>query len=203
MVLDLKLFTPYVGHSNSDFLWIIAVAPGIASSVDATAKFASNGEFWPSYNCPYQENVYVATGFQKAYEAYGNSYSYTNCSRAQMFARDQLNIANYDDFKAELRYNKWQTDPFSNNDPYNSISSRKDLRTPSTTPSSAGTMGGIDSKVVSYSRMLKGLSDAESGPSHDSQTVFQWSGSPWENQVHLGQPDVFNFSYVEMSFNAH
>lgn len=211
MVLDMKLFTPGKGPSDSNFLWIIEVAPGIAARQDITQTFIKNGYYWPSYNCPYQKDVYVASGFQKAYETYGNAYSYTNCSRAQMFARDQIKINSFDDFKNELRYNEWQTDPFSNNDPYNSISARKDLRNPSSTPTTAGAMGAIDAKVTSWTHMMtknnngkqNALTHAESGPTHNSQPVFQWSGSQFEKQIHLGQPDVFNFTYTEMDFYAH
>ena len=67
----------------------------------------------------------------------------------------------------------------------------------------AGSSGGIDSKVTSFSRMMDGFSHAESGPTHDTQAIFQWSGSAWENQTHYGQPDVFDFGFVEMGFYEH
>jgi hypothetical protein len=211
MVTDLKRFAPGVGPAATDFLWIVEVAPGIAARLDVTSTFIDNGNYWPSFNCPFQKDVYVATGFQQAYEAYGDKYSYTNCSRHKMFVRDQGGIHTLDDFKAEMRYNEWQTDPYSENDPYNSICSRKDLRNEDTDPTDAGSSGGVDAKVTSWSFMMtpdkkgrrRGTTHAVNGPTTNSQPVFQWSGSPWEDQVHLGQPDRFDFDFIEIDFFAH
>lgn len=202
MILDLKKFTPGSGPASSDFLWIIEVAPGLAVSQDVTSVFLSNGNYWPSVNIPYQKNVYVISGFEEAYLTYGDQYSYTNCSRSLIFARDESSCQTMDAMQKELRYNEYQTDPYSNGDPGNSISSRKDLRT-----SGAASSGGIDSKITSYSRIIAaeknkglGVATAESGPTHDTQPVFQWSTSQFNGQVHLGQPDVWNFSFSEMYF---
>jgi hypothetical protein len=204
MVVDMKLFVPGEGPLQ-DFLWIIEVAPGITESQDVTEKFISNGNYWPSFNLPYQEFVYIATGFQSAYEEYGDSYSYVNCTRSKMFARDQIDIKSENDFSKEMRYNKWQTDPLSNGDASAAISSRKDLKA-----SGASAGGGIDSKVTSFMRMkqslkcdkedCKSLVLAEAGPTHDDQVPFQWSTSPWNDRVHLGQPDIFDFEYVEIDY---
>ena len=105
MVLDLKIFVPGEVPKNH-FLWIIEVAPGIAAASDVTETMVTgNANAWPSYNCPYHKSVYVATGFQKAYETYGDQYSYTNCTRAQIFARDIPAVQNFEDIKHILRYN--------------------------------------------------------------------------------------------------
>jgi hypothetical protein len=84
MVVDMKRFTPGVGPEKTDFLWIIEVAPGIAAASDVTEVFALRGNVWPSYNVPYTKSVYIATGFQKAYETYGDQYSYENCTRYRL-----------------------------------------------------------------------------------------------------------------------
>jgi hypothetical protein len=83
----------------------------------------------------------------------------------------------------------------------------------------ASTSGGVDSKITSFSRFIsnnnynnnnfkkhektkvvEALVSAQSGPTHDDQDFFQWSGSAWQNQIHAGQPDVFNFDFVEIDF---
>jgi hypothetical protein len=121
-----------------------------------------------------------------------------------MFARDHSSVQSIDALKHELRLNDYLNDPLTLGDPSNTISSRKDLRT-----TSASTSGGIDTKVTSFSRIMSQLKDkfalssAQSGPTHDDQPVFQWSGSPWEGQIHLGQPDKFDFPFVEIDFYAH
>ena len=211
MVLDMKLFRAGHGPSAKDFLWIVEVAPGITAAKDVTNVFLNNGGYWPSFNIPFQKDVYIVTGFQAAYEEYGDKYSYDNCSRSQMYTRDQGGIYTFEDMQKELRYNKYQTDPLSEGDPYNSISSRKDLR-----EESASTSGGIDSKITSYTRMIAavsaakagvsptvGLVSAQSGPTHDDQTPFQWSTSQWANLQHAGQPDLFNFDFVDIDINKY
>ncbi len=198
----------HVHWADKDFLWIVEVAPGIAAASDVTETFVGLGNYWPSYNCPFTKSVYVATGFQRAYATYGDTYSYTNCSRANMFARDQANIHSYADFQHELRFNEWSTDPYSKNDPYNSIAARADLRSSTTSPSTAKASGAIDAKTTSYKNVMGGLggvADAVNGPTFDNvdTPVFRWSGSAFENQTHLGQPDVFNFNFVHMDFYLH
>ncbi len=165
---------------------------------------AAQGGYWPSYNVPYNKRVYVATGFQKAYETYGDAYSYQNCSRALIFARDFGSIQTLDALKTELRLNQYQTDPISAGNPAAAVCARYDLRT-----TSAKTYGGTDSKATSFSSMTgaaggkQGRSSAQCGPTHDDQAPFQWSTSTFANQVHLGQPDLFNFGFVEIDFYLH
>ncbi len=154
MVLDMKLFEPGRGVTspdNSNFLWIIELAPGIAVANDVTkVMLESNHGYWPSYNIPYDEKVYFVSGFQTAYETYGDSYSYSKCSRAQIFARNQTDANSFENVRSLLRYNDFQNDPISAGNPTAAIAARYDLRT-----SNARTYGGVDTKVTSFSRVTK------------------------------------------------
>lgn len=204
MVADMKLFTPGVGIANENFLWIIELAPGVAVKNDVTKVMLNQGGYWPSYNVPYDKSVYVITGFQEAYETYGDSYSYSNCTRAQIFARDQGSVQDFSKAQSILRYNDYLNDPLSAGNPTAAISARYDLRS-----DSPRTYGGVDSKVTSYNRVMKhtaaneGYASAESGPTHNNLKPFVWSTSGFDGQVHLGQPDVFNFDFVEMNYYQH
>lgn len=199
IVVDMKKFSPGKGVTDTDFLWIVEQAPGISAAADVTETF-KKGNFWPSFNIPFQKSVYVITGFQSAYETYGDQYSYEKCPRSQIFSRDHASIQSIDAMKRELRLNQFQTDPISKGDPTYAISSRKDLK-PTASSSMYEATGGVDSKVISYSGMIAGITYAQSGPTHDDQTPFQWSGSLWENStVHWGQPDKFNFDFVDIKF---
>lgn len=102
-----------------------------------------------------------------------------------------------------MRYNEYQIDPLSQGKSNYAISSRYDL----TSSGTGSSFGGTDSKITSYTRVAtpvgiaQGLVSAQCGPTHDNQKPFQWSGTPFNSQVHLGQPDVFNFTFVNIYFS--
>ncbi len=58
------------------------------------------------------------------------------------------------------------------------------------------TDGCYDGKVTSYTMAMKLQADAVSGPASDQQPPFRWSGFP--SMTIVGQPAVFNFSWVPM-----
>lgn len=67
--------------------------------------------------------------------------------------RDQGNIVDLEGLKTLLTFNKWQTDPYSNQNAGSAISSRFDLITHNVYPIdwlSRGAHGGIDCKVSNF-----------------------------------------------------
>lgn len=203
MALDLKQFS---GAHSKNLLYILEVAPGIAVKNDVTDILLGRG-FWPSYNVPYDKSVYQLTGFQTAYETYGDAYSYEKCPRAQIFARDAPEVKDFGDMQRLMRKNDYNNDPLSLSEPANAVASRYDLRTNS---SKAKSYGAVDAKLTSLQRINSILSNnnvhlvvAQNGPTHDQQPVFQWSTSLFSQQLHLGQPDKFDFDFVDMDFFAH
>jgi hypothetical protein len=206
MALDLKQFRRDAAAA-ADLLWIVEVAPGIAVAHDVTAVLTAQG-FWSSYNVPYDRDVYVASGFQTAYETYGDHYSYEQCPRAQIFRRDAPKAATFGDMQRLMRYNDYAHDPLSLNEPANAIASRYDLRSVNTTGTQPKAYGAVDAKLTSASRMAAAaasgaLVSAVNGPTHDAQPVWRWSTSPFDGVVHLGQPDAFAFDFVDMDSAAH
>ena len=69
--------------------------------------------------------------------------------------------------------------------------------------------GAVDAKVTSYSRVMnqfgpgESYASAECGPTHDDLKPFTWSTSAFNDQIHVGQPDTFDFGFVEMDFYKH
>lgn len=61
--------------------------------------------------------------------------------------------------------------------------------------------GGIDVKVTStaLAKALRLL--AVSGPTWDQLPPFQWSTSPFSGMLHMGQPDLWKFSPIEVSWD--
>ena len=95
-----------------------------------------------------------------------------------------------------LRYNRFATDPLCSDAGSDAIAARSDLREDGGTPS-----GGIDSKVTSWRLVVdgNGSARAQSGPTHDDQPVFDWAQFP--STVRLGQPDRFDFPWVDVHFD--
>merc|ERR1719203_528734 len=57
--------------------------------------------------------------------------------------------------------------------------------------------GGIDAKVTNYCLFRKLQCQAISGPSHDQQPTFSWAA--FAGYPHLGLPETWNFSWVQMT----
>ena len=55
--------------------------------------------------------MYKLGGTDKLFEKYGKDYSYDQCPRAQIFARDVPRVQSERSFRAILRYNDFKHDP--------------------------------------------------------------------------------------------
>ena len=203
MVVDMKQFIPGKG-AQPGFLWVTEVIPGYTPIEDVTPLVKSLGNVWPSFNVPYFKSVYILSGYQAAFETYGDSYSYDNCSRALMMRRDHSSVQSLEDMGAYMRKDDYKTDIYAAGDPGNAISPRRDLRS-----EKGSAFGGIDAKITSFKRLTSSYANssiasslAQSGPTHQTSDLppFTWSTSAYSSEVHLGQPDVFNFPFVDMNF---
>lgn len=61
--------------------------------------------YWPSYNIPFHENIYILSGYGKMWKEFGNEFSYDLCPRAKIFRRDQANVKDLDSLKYIMRFN--------------------------------------------------------------------------------------------------
>jgi Phospholipase B len=94
--------------------------------------------------------------------------------------------------KALMNSNDFQHDKFSEGDPCNAISARCDLKT-----KGAYAFGGIDSKVTDV-HLAKNLHTfAISGPTHRSQSVFEFDPK-FSSVAHHGMPNRWDFSWQLM-----
>ena len=63
--------------------------PGMFHFEDQSSYLAA-GSAWVSYNIPFYPEIYNLSGYPALFQQYGNSYSWSACARAQIFARDQV-----------------------------------------------------------------------------------------------------------------
>jgi hypothetical protein len=197
MAIDMNKFVPGSGPQTG-FLWIAEEVPGLVAVKDVTAVMQQQGGFWPSYNVPYQQEIFDLAGYPQLVAKYGSEFTYSNCTRAKMFARDAPKTTSIEDVKRVIRYNDWKNDPLSQGNPALSISSRYDL-VPSSQESKlrmhAAAFGAIDGKVTSWKMMQQYSSEAVCGPTTDQQPPFVWSTSPFNAESHVGLPDKFDFEW--------
>jgi hypothetical protein len=166
--------------------------PGIVASRDVTEILRFG--YWPSYNIPLNETLYVLGGYIQAVEQFGpDMNSYERCVRARIFRRDQTSVVDLESFKHMMQYNNYEQDPISRGNPLFAISSRVDLD-----PHQPQCFGAIDGKVSSYSLWKQGaIIHAVSGPTIQ-QPIFAFNLTAASCSSHVGTPDFFNFGWQPM-----
>jgi hypothetical protein len=204
MIVDTNVFTPgkALPADTKGLLWISEQIPGTVASKDVSSILLSTG-YWGSYNIPYSVELFNASGYDQMVDKYGDTYSYSKCPRARIFARNTSSITTIDDVRAIMLYNDWQNDPLSIGSPIWGIAARVDLNcsAPGFTPKP---FGGIDAKVSSalnVNEMHMNVA-AYSGPTHDQQKPFVWSDHPeWSSIARTGTPDVWDFEWQEVMWS--
>jgi len=200
IVVDHNKLMPGVGLKKGA-LYILEQVPGYIESMDATSILQFG--YWGSFNVPYFENIYNMSDFAPYAEKYGTVFSYMNNPRAEIFRRDANKVEHIGHMQKMMRYNDWENDKLSQGNAGNAISSRYDLcekhiKNPYISRSAEG---AIDSKVSSTSLWKNMTVLAQSGPTHDQQPPFSYTGE-WAKQSHVGQPTLWNFDWVSVQAGA-
>ncbi|CAE7577257.1 plbB [Symbiodinium sp. CCMP2592] len=184
-------------------LTVLEQMPGIIVWEDVSEVLRSQG-FWVSYNSPYFPTIREASGADFMERRYGDAYSYTKNPRAKIFARDILKATDLQKVQKLLRYNNWREDPLSAHGyegpwepraPENAIAARYDLHPWENTTEA---FGNTDGKICTASDCQALRFSAISGPTADQQPPFSWTGR-WRTSPHVGQPEVFNFSWISFA----
>eukprot|EP01089_Gocevia_fonbrunei_P003468 TRINITY_DN13445_c0_g1_i1.p1 TRINITY_DN13445_c0_g1~~TRINITY_DN13445_c0_g1_i1.p1 ORF type:complete len:542 (+),score=120.42 TRINITY_DN13445_c0_g1_i1:50-1675(+) len=192
IVVDLKQFERY-SELKPWTLMILEQIPTHIEYGDQTAHL-ENG-YWPSYNVPFYDYIFKASGYAEMAKQQPVMLSYQTCCRANIFRRDNGKVDSLDGIKRILRYNDWQHDPYSQGNPGYSISSRFDLE-----PFNPAPFGGYDNKVTSYDLAMAMTFEAVNGPTSQEQAPFYWAEHDglFANTSHVGLPPKFDFPYVTM-----
>ncbi|XP_058137382.1 putative phospholipase B-like 2 [Dasypus novemcinctus] len=211
MVVDYKAFVPGAPSPGSKVLTVLEQIPGMVVVADKTEELYRKS-YWASYNIPAFESVFNASGMQALVAQYGDWFSYDSSPRAQIFRRNQSLVHDMESMIRLMRYNDFLHDPLSlcqacspQPNGENAISARSDLNPANGSyPFQAlrqRSHGGIDMKVTG-AELAKALSLlAVSGPTWDQVPPFQWSTSPFHGLLHMGQPDLWKFSPVEVRWD--
>ena len=199
MILDLNKINLKEKKIPEKSLMIIEQLPGETDINDVT-EILKKG-YWPSYNVPYSDKIYTKSGYKIILDSNKDLYKdcdYNNCSRANIFKREQKNVKNIDDYKKLMRYNDFENDEYSYNDPSLTIACRSDLG------EKKECYGTTDVKFVSVKELLEEKINIHiiSGPTNVQQPTFSWKNTTCYEEspnmwYHEGVVDTWNFPWVD------
>ncbi|XP_034646915.1 putative phospholipase B-like 2 isoform X2 [Trachemys scripta elegans] len=208
MIVDYNTFLPGKADLQQGVLTVLEQIPGLVVVADKTEELYQKG-YWASYNVPYFEQIFNASGQLELVKKYGDWFTYDKSPRAQIFRRNQTLVQDLDSMIRLMRFNDFLKDPLSRcqgcdppQNAENAVAARSDLNPANGTYPFAAlrqrSHGGTDMKITSYA-MAKGYSlVAASGPTWDDVPPFQWSTSPYSNLLHMGHPDLWKFPPIKI-----
>lgn len=160
---------------------------------------AAHQGYWASENRPFFDDIREKAGFNGAQKAAGRLYSFFDNPRAAIFRGVGPGVESAFDMRGLMNRNLYPNEGFGEpNEPSHAISARNDLYAFNPLPN-----GGIDAKVVSRCLLKLMAVQAISGPTHDVQKVFRWTGDDgrevFPGVPHNGMPDAWNFGWTEFT----
>ncbi|KAM7034381.1 putative phospholipase B-like 2 [Acridotheres tristis] len=211
MVVDYNAFTPGRASPAPGMLTVLEQIPGLVVVADQTELLYQQG-YWASYNVPFFEEIFNASGNLELVKKYGDWFTYDKNPRAQIFRRNQTQVQDLDSMIRLMRSNNYLQDPLSRcrgcdppQNAENAISARSDLNPSNGTyPFPALRQrchGGIDMKVTSSGMVPAFGLVAVSGPTWDDVPPFRWSTSPCSSLLHMGHPDLWTFPPVKVHWD--
>ncbi|XP_077571201.1 putative phospholipase B-like 2 [Stigmatopora nigra] len=212
MIVDYNHFTPGMTAVKEGLFVVLEQIPGRVVYTDKTEELLQKG-YWASYNIPYYEEIFNASGCNELVEKFGSWFSLDQNPRALIFKRDHKTVTDVASMMGLMRYNNFKTDPLSRcqgcnptENGENAISARSDLNPANGTyPFGAlrqRSHGGTDMKMTSYGMFSRYEMLAISGPTWDQVPPFQWSTSPFKDLLHMGQPDIWAFKPVKVTWTS-
>ncbi|XP_075023383.1 putative phospholipase B-like 2 isoform X3 [Calonectris borealis] len=211
MVVDYNAFTPGRASPPQGVLTVLEQIPGLVVVADQTELLYQQG-YWASYNLPYFEEIFNASGIPELVKKYGDWFTYDKNPRAQIFRRNQTLVRDLDSMVRLMRSNNYLRDPLSRcrgcdppQNAENAISARSDLNPANGTyPFPALRQrchGGTDMKVTSSGMAPTFGLVAASGPAWDDVPPFRWSASPCSTLLHMGHPDLWTFPPIKVRWD--
>lgn len=210
MIVDYNRFDPNAKTLKPGTLTLFEQIPGFTKSMDVTSVLQKE-RYWASYNRPFFAETNARSMFEHFATAEGNTqqekelFTYAQCPRARLFAREAPDVNDLEDLKEVLRLNRYEMDPISAGCPGNAIAARYDLKPVGTADATAKcevtalrANGATDAKVTNYALAQKLQAYAVAGPTDDDCEPFDWSKTKFKKPA--GQPDVFDFDWKLMKF---
>lgn len=211
MVLDSKRLgsSPQAGA-----LTVAEQFPGQYTHWEDMTAHLLNTSYWMSFNVPFFPSMFNISNQWELVRKYGDAYTWDKCARSQLFQGLQAGVTDESSFQKAMRHNDYLHDAVGtmgckhgDRSASNAIAERGDL-----TPKSADCIddfaaqdeAATDCKFTTAKRLAASRlqSVAQSGPSFDTQPVFEWSKAPHhlDKVSHVGQPDRWDFAWREFNW---
>jgi len=194
MVVDYKRFHKGAPQLTQGVLWLLEQIPGHVQYRDMSAQLEQD-TYWASYNRPFFDDINTQSAYERYAKSMGEIFTYRDCKRAKIFAREQSKIKDVESLKKLMRLNKYQTDPLSAGCPGEAIAARYDLPATGRCDTPQQPAGGTDSKVTTSEWVPQLKCMAIGGPTSDDQPPFDWG--QWTMHP-VGQPSTWNFAWRTM-----
>ena len=202
-ILDLKLIDLKNQRLDAGAFYVLEQNPGQIVSEDLTETLKKD-LYWPSFNCAYFKSIRERAGYEEEIEKDPEMIhvlDHEKAARAQILKRDQEKVVDIESFKKLLRYNDFENDELSLNNPTYALASRYDLRK----EGKKYCFGAVDAKFTSFNH-LKGQTEKliylVNGPTNDQQPTFVWPGNPCiesgpEKWDYTGQVEKYEFGWID------
>uniref|UniRef100_A0A1I7X953 Phospholipase B-like n=1 Tax=Heterorhabditis bacteriophora TaxID=37862 RepID=A0A1I7X953_HETBA len=164
-----------------------ALTKGFTSSRDMT-WFLKKYSYWPSYNIPYLSDISIISGFSRKGEEF-NWYKWGSSPRARIFERDHHKVQDIDSLTKLMRFKPKEFDL-----PKDILAKKKDIY--KLTHNRTLYFQGTNYEMFSKLRFR-----AWGGPPYDPLPVFNWNTTKVVAN-HFGQPQVWNFTYVNLEWET-
>ena len=193
-VTDINLFKRKEKPTNG-LVTLIEQVPSETHYVYDVTQNLTNDGFIASFNVPFNEEVYHICKYDEVEGTSEYFHPYKLHPRYLISARELPRIETFEDFQKFSRYNNYKNDPYSENDPLNTIASREDLL--GNSPSGAFNQKAIKASL-GYTTMEYKFCGAPTNDNEDTPT-FAWADGPFANLKHPGLPETYNFTWITVN----
>uniref|UniRef100_H3AVI6 Phospholipase B-like n=1 Tax=Latimeria chalumnae TaxID=7897 RepID=H3AVI6_LATCH len=185
---------------TTELLLLILIMVHLARQVavaDKTQELLQKG-YWASYNIPYFEEIFNASGIPELVQKYGDWFTFDKNPRAQIFHRNQTLVKDMDSMIRLMSFLSTHKAPlFGEGRAHGQLSKgERSWLKAVTPPPTVYEPDPVCCKVTSFEMHKSYQMKAISGPTWDQVLPFQWSKSPYDNLTHMGHPDLWEFPVV-------
>lgn len=215
MIFDMNSYTPGSNIQPGGFV-ALEQMPGICEIHDIGYSVNEKG-YWSSFNIPFFKRTYDASGAPAMVDQYGPEdgtfFEHNKTVRYRLFEEHAPLVNSIGTMKTAIRWNNYKESQWSKcgvcspgHTAMFALAPRGDLNPkngkwgPMKEWIKQRDLVATDGKVTSFKMFQDFKATLISGPTTSNDLPpFVWSTSPFSRYWHYGQPDKFNFDWIDTS----